>query len=196
MALAYRSLTPRTVAAAAGAAVGLAAVFVDTLVPGSPLDVVKDPQAPLGDLVNAWLFVVASVLELATMLLWIYAGARNLVALRREALRYTPFTSVAWFFMPIANLWMGYRVLAEIWRASDPEARDPAAWVETKAPLKLLAWWLITLCGVLGDDGPTAAGFVGVAVNAVSAGMFVLLAFELRDRQDALAARLSRSFSE
>jgi hypothetical protein len=55
---------------------------------------------------------------------WVHRMQANTFALGIVGLRYTPAWAVGWYFVPVANLWMPYRVMLGIWCAN----RNPADW--------------------------------------------------------------------
>lgn len=59
----------------------------------------------------------AIIIQLILFSMWVYRINKNSHALASK-LRYTPGWSVAWFFIPIANLWKPYQVLKELWFAN------------------------------------------------------------------------------
>lgn len=68
--------------------------------------------------------------------MWIYRSCANVHALGARDLKITPGWSVGWFFVPIANLWMPYKGMSQIMRAS----RNPMNWEgENAGPL--VGWW-------------------------------------------------------
>jgi hypothetical protein len=67
---------------------------------------------------------------------WTYRASANIHALGGQGIRFTPSWAVAWYWIPIANLWMPYQVMSEIWRLS----RNPVE-PQSDATSRLLAWW-------------------------------------------------------
>ncbi len=53
-----------------------------------------------------------------TFFIWIHRININLHLLSNEEMRFGPNWSVAWFFIPIANVFMPYKVLKELWLIS------------------------------------------------------------------------------
>jgi hypothetical protein len=88
--------------------------------------------------------VVCTVVVFSTViswLVWIHRTCANTHALGAHGLRFTPGWAVIWHGVPIAQMWMPYRVVSEVWRAS----KNPARWQQEIAHRKLLWWWLIWL---------------------------------------------------
>jgi Domain of unknown function (DUF4328) len=76
---------------------------------------------------------------------WVHRIQSNSFALGILGLRYTPAWAVGWFLVPVANLWMPYRVMQEMWRAN----RSPAGWQLDPANRLLILWWLLWLGSVI-----------------------------------------------
>ena len=88
----------------------------------------------LGQL-GAWLagFVLA--------LRWLYLANANARALGATDLMGWPGLAVGWFFIPLANLFMPYMTLRDMWRAS----ANPRDWQAAGAPAAILIWWVCWL---------------------------------------------------
>lgn len=84
--------------------------------------------------------------------IWVHRLQANGFALGIVGMRYTPAWAVGWYFVPIANLWMPYRVMQEIWCAN----RDPADWQYDTAPRLLIVWWLLWLASIV---------YVGISIT-------------------------------
>lgn len=76
------------------------------------------------------------------ILMWIYRANRNARALGAHNMTVSPAWSVGSFFVPIANLFIPYRAMKEIWQAS----RRPDDWrTGDKTSILLPAWWTFWL---------------------------------------------------
>ncbi|HYU57511.1 MAG TPA: DUF4328 domain-containing protein [Actinomycetota bacterium] len=113
----------------------------------------------LADLVGLTLIVL--------WLVWQHRSQSNLRALGMQDLRYTPGWAVGWWFIPVANIWMPYLTVRELWRASDPAA-GPSDW-KTRQARPVLAWWLTYL-------------LPGVVIVP----LFVIAAVQAADTEDVL----------
>lgn len=119
-------------------------------------------------------------------------------------MEFTPGWAVGWFFVPIANLFKPYQVVAEIYRASDPSA-DPDYWSLAEVPRYLLLWWLSHVAfnfvnnlnsGLfrgrvevqIGGGSLAVASFLGV-IHAV---MLVIVVRSIRGLQEEKSRRISR----
>ncbi len=85
----------------------------------------------------SWL-LIAFPASVITISVWVYRAYRNLAALGEPA-RMSPAMAVAWFFIPVANLWKPYQVMAEIWRKS----------LQRPAGALFYVWWTCWLVGSL-----------------------------------------------
>ncbi|MCK3654380.1 hypothetical protein A4G19_00930 [Pasteurellaceae bacterium Macca] len=69
--------------------------------------------------------------------MWIYQAHRNLPLLGATGLKFTPASSVWWYFVPLANLIQPYRAMKEIWKAS----HNPKNWQMSSNSWLLPLWW-------------------------------------------------------
>jgi Domain of unknown function (DUF4328) len=82
---------------------------------------------------------VSALVLISTMalwLVWVHRMSSNIHALGSHGVRFTPGWAVGWHFVPIANLWMPYQAVSEIWRAS----KNPLGW-RSERTTPLLRWW-------------------------------------------------------
>jgi hypothetical protein len=91
-------------------------------------------------------------LGLALFFMWVYRANRNARALGAEEMRYTPASSVGWFFIPLANLFMPYLALREIWKASSPSRRTQ--WRRARVSPIFGAWWAVGVAQGTLEGGP------------------------------------------
>jgi hypothetical protein len=111
------------------------------------------PALAIAVVVPFWL----SVLVIA---LWIHRAAANAHALSR-GMDVSPGWAVGWYFVPVANLFMPFRAMDQIWRIS----HDPEAWRGKDAPTILRYWWAFWI----------AASFLGAVISlAQRAGAFIV----------------------
>lgn len=93
------------------------------------------------------------LLQLATaivVLTWLYRANANVRALGADDMMGSPGLGVGWFFIPLANLFMPYMTVRDIWKAS----AKPRDWQAERAPAAILIWWLLWIAG----------GIIGVVV--------------------------------
>jgi hypothetical protein len=75
-------------------------------------------------------------------LIWIYRAHKNLKALGATDLKYSPGWAIGGFFIPVLNIVRPYQVVAEIWRASAPNARrSGSVWSSESTPVFIGLWW-------------------------------------------------------
>jgi len=84
------------------------------------------------------LYAIATLMVFAR---WIVLAHRNLPALGARYLDVTPAGAVAWFFVPVVQVWFPYRAMRTLWQNSHsarrPDLQD-VSWV-------LPAWWTLWL---------------------------------------------------
>ena len=81
-----------------------------------------------------------------TFLVWYGRAYRNLDRLGAQGLRWGKRWAIAYWFIPIGNLFRPKQVMNDIWRASDP-ALPPVAhhWQENRVPALFHWWWALWL---------------------------------------------------
>jgi hypothetical protein len=85
---------------------------------------------------------------IALFMIWTYRASANIHALGAQGFRFTPGWAVAWYWVPIANLWMPYHVMREIWRFS----RNPVGPQPDTTSRLLPWWWFCWLAVVIGGS--------------------------------------------
>jgi hypothetical protein len=154
-------------------------------------------------------YAAAAVACSVVALCWLHRARRNLDDLGAEGLEYSPGATVAWFFVPVANLYVPWVAVSELWRASAaPQGRWDQA---SPGPLPVAWWasWLVANLGgaasvwVSGDIGPASSiddvvfsaqlQLAMVAVHLLSTGLFVLLVMGVQGRQAEALKRLRRA---
>jgi Domain of unknown function (DUF4328) len=84
-------------------------------------------------------FSVALFLATAVVFcMFVHRANRNARALGAQGMKYTPGQASGYFFVPVANLVVPYRVVSEIWQASAPA---PTSWRAQKIPDYFTLWW-------------------------------------------------------
>lgn len=108
---------------------------------------------------------------------WIVMANVGARAIGATGMRFSPFASVAWFAVPIAYLWMPYRAVSEVWRAS----HEPSSWQAERAPALLRAWWGFWLLYMLSNRAvravfrlpDTLSGFIWANAVTQASDLFV-----------------------
>ena len=93
------------------------------------------------------LFVICGT----TILVWIYRACHN-VRVKAPQLDVTPAASVGWYFVPIANYWMPYAAMRDIWEATAEQAGKPG---DSDRGL-LRTWWILFIVRSLLGAGALA----------------------------------------
>lgn len=151
-------------------------------------------------------FVVAFFGTIVMFCFWTLRMARNTRALGAQDMKISPGWAVGWYFVPIANLFMPYRAMKEIWKAS----QSPQAWQELRRGAVLPWWWgLFLASSILGNMEArvtlmaktmpqlTAATAVSMASDILYAASAVVALILVRDVQGAQTrAARSRGLSE
>jgi len=80
--------------------------------------------------------IVVALVTIVVFSVWIHRAATNVRALGASGLTITPGWAVGWFLVPVANLFMPFRAMREIWKAS----HNPTGWASLPtAPI--VGWW-------------------------------------------------------
>lgn len=139
----------------------------------------------------------------AAFLLWIRRIVKNVQVLGVDGLRYTPALAVVGWFVPFLNLVHGYRVVLEVWKASDPAnaGAGPRRWLandkEDANANIILHWWLawMTSRAVLIANRYGASlslWIVGFSVEVVALGLMIIVIRRLDSRQRDFAERIEQ----
>ena len=98
-----------------------------------------------------WLYIISYIAVVAAFLMWIYRASKNLSALGGSKQKFSPDWAVLLWFIPIASLWVPYKVTKEIWVESHPERTLPQAWFKV--------WWATWIVS-------TVLGYFSLKVSA------------------------------
>ena len=100
-----------------------------------------------------WLFdLIDLLLKIATaalFLCWLYRAVQNLHPLGITNCRYSPAWAVAWWFVPIMQLFTPPQIMGDLLRASDPSA-ESETWNRQRFPVLVLIWWSLLILGSFG----------------------------------------------
>jgi Domain of unknown function (DUF4328) len=129
----------------ADAALSLVAIALAMLRDLDPMRA-DNPAELASGIAQLSVYIVAALVSLR----WLYLANANARALGATDLMGSPGLAIAWFFIPIANLFMPYLTLRDTWRAS----AEPGDWQAARAPLAILLWWICWLvAGITGLIG-------------------------------------------
>jgi hypothetical protein len=81
--------------------------------------------------------VISSTITLFAI--WTHRVSTNIHALGGQRIRFTPSWAIGWYLVPIANLWMPYLVMNEIWRVSKGS-------IDARSGRLPQWWWWCWLC--------------------------------------------------
>lgn len=85
---------------------------------------------------------VGSIAAFVVNGVWLYRASANARAMDPQD-RITPGWTVGWFCIPIANLWMPYRAIKQVWLSS----MEPGTAFTTRAPAFFAIWWTTWVLG-------------------------------------------------
>jgi Domain of unknown function (DUF4328) len=94
---------------------------------------------------------IAWVVTAAAFLLWLHRAFRQLSAMGVPGLQFDARSAVKGFLVPLANVVLPLRAMAELWRASDPDWVPDDSTRRAAPPAPLLWWWVLLLVGTLAD---------------------------------------------
>jgi hypothetical protein len=144
--------------------------------------------------------LVMSVCSWVFIPVWFHRASSNLRGLGRYGMAFTPAGCAGWFFVPIANLWKPVQAMAEIWRASDPEA-DQGSWFASSLSPLIGVWWgtyllsgAVSSVAFFAKDDPSSGATIGLVSNVFRAAAAVALIVVMRgvsSRQEQAASRLA-----
>ncbi|MCK0127859.1 DUF4328 domain-containing protein [Erythrobacter sp. F6033] len=116
---------------------------------------------------------------------WLYRAHTNLLASEMPGAITTGGWAIAWYAIPIANLFKPFQSMKELWTGSVDGMIDAN---ETASGL-LWAWWLTWLFGSLGGFGADY-GWLDVAVfisTAISAGLLFIIVDRITKAQPSMS---------
>jgi hypothetical protein len=138
------------------------------------------------------LFLGAGVL----FLVWLHGANRSARSLGASGLHYTPLSSVIWWFVPVANLVVPYRVTAELWKVSHAAVIEEWQSLDTSAIMPF--WWVIWLVSIATERMSASSessglpnSSVGVAAALTSAAGALVAAWIVFSIQRGLADKAS-----
>lgn len=162
--------------------------------------------------VNVVLFAAQAVLLLGAafgFVAWLFRARVNVRALGMRSFDYGREWTVLGFLIPLLNLWRPYRVVSEVWRASDPRTLDPFEWKGLEGSTLVRLWWVsfvayalveIFAVGMGSSAGLTpsrlqlaqAIELVADAAGAVSAALALFVVLRISHNQEQKWALLQQ----
>jgi hypothetical protein len=113
--------------------------------------------------VALWWLVLAFPGSVIAVSMWVHRAYRNLVPLGTANPKASPSMAVAWFYIPVANLWKPLGVMREIWSATMGDGSSRLIGI----------WWACWLLGIV--VGTTQAVFSFRETAAASSHILPLL---------------------
>lgn len=141
-----------------------------------------------GTVSNIWLLI--AVLSFILLLVWAFRVAANVHGLGGKV-SFEPPWAVGWLIVPVANVWMAFVVIEEIWRAS-VDAHD---WNTHHAPWLVVYWWgawaAACILGALAYyTGALPVKIAYLAAHIMYAYLLGRVVTHVRDLQQAQASRM------
>jgi hypothetical protein len=175
---------------------------------GDDQEISDNPSGFLALALTGVLGVTAIAVYLATVvvfLMWLYRVSNNVAAFG-EVRQASAGWAVGYFFIPIANLFLPYQAIKEIWRKSDPAPTDSLL-RNASPPGFFPAWWGFWLASNLSsniyfrmtlEEAPVeASAIVGILseVLSIAAAFFAIkVVKEINGRQEERARNLQQAF--
>jgi hypothetical protein len=135
-------------------------------------------------------------------LIWKYRSYANLHAAQIEGLEFSPAWSIGWYFVPVANLWMPFRAMQGLYRAS-VQGNDKIGYKKLGA---IGLWWicfwanflLLILSAVLLDEPETwervrsgaAVAIIAYSVAIAASIALIIVVSKITAAQRTLRERL------
>ena len=107
--------------------------------------------------VVVWAAAAIFLMTIVAYTIWLYRSNRNLHALTRDHIRFSPRRAAWWPFIPIMNLFKPYQVMREVYEKSNPRAQG-------SYPVAI--WWFSLILALLVG---MAAGVVSISETATGA---------------------------
>jgi len=110
---------------------------------------VSEERATMNDtrqMAVALIHLLVYIALAVAFLFWLHRASKNVPALGNPHSRveFTPGWAVGWFFVPLANLFMPYKAVREVWEKSDPaiKSEDDIMFTPPASAPLLLGWWV------------------------------------------------------
>ena len=92
-------------------------------------------------MIAAGALILLNIIAGILFLRWIYLSYINSILTGAKNMNFSPGWSVGWFFIPLMNLFMPFRVMKEIWKTS----RNSQDWTSLETPKIIITWWFLYL---------------------------------------------------
>lgn len=94
-----------------------------------------------------WLFM--TIIFIVLYSIWLYRISDSLLRQNIKGIKRAPGWAVAWNFIPLAQFFMPYVVIKEIWQATCFASNYPEKWQEQQVPTTMHLWWIVFVLGLL-----------------------------------------------
>ena len=196
----------------------LSALGVDVIQLGLATDLESGQRVPFDELsasddrvaATGLLQTACYILCIVAFLTWYGRAYRNLGRLGARGLRWGNGWAMAYWFIPIANLFRPKQVVNDIWRASDPGlARGAADWAGGRVPAVIHWWWALWLISSFAERilfsrsmeaGDSPSEFVSLSqtyivwdlIDVIPAALAFLVVRKVTTRQEERRRRFER----
>lgn len=142
------------------------------------------------------------LLFLVTYSMWIYQAYANLVRKNVSGLKRSPAWAVGWSFMPLAQFFMPYVVMKEIWLATFFAEEQSEDWKRNTTPNIFIVWWVTFIIGWLTwldlfQFGGTVSSFkIDAWLTVISGICFVISGLVLQKVMKQITNEQSNRFQE
>ena len=123
--------------------------LTDTILSGGtvPDEILTDSYENGEKLLKAW--YAARFITAITFLSWLFRASRNLRPLGLHKQQNSPYEAVFFWFIPLANFVLPYRVVKELWRGSNPLQTTQPNTRHTPIHAAIGPWWAAWLSSSL-----------------------------------------------
>lgn len=133
---------------------------------------------------------------------WQHRAYANLRLIGSRETEYTPGWSVGWWFVPIANLFRPYSIMAELWRRSASH-NEPGQSSDASGSSLIGGWWLCYVAATLlsrlansyFSSAAVASDYVSAMYVSIASDVLLLVAAVLALRMIRGIARLQAGFT-
>ncbi len=142
---------------------GLQAVVYQTFNPagvsGQPELDFTDPGRLLAFFALVLVGGAVALAQLIVGLIWMYRASDNVTRRGIRERTWGPGWAVGAWFIPVANLILGWFVIREIWQGSQPDATQ-ADWKSYPMPTWIVVWWSLYVASQLVSYGASIYSFI------------------------------------
>jgi Domain of unknown function (DUF4328) len=184
----YVPLVTRSKWVAATIAASLVSGTLFVIVPSSGDAIVQDGGIGGAMTTGAVVEIVNVVCGLAAMVMvgFFLPQANRNARVLAEGIRFSPGSTVWWFFIPFLNFVRPYQATAELWNSSEP--LTTVRWKFGKTPAILRIWWgawiVSMVFGVFESRTGATQGVVSLLCDFVAGVSFILIVGGVAARQE------------